>query len=558
MKLLFLFAAIVCLTANLNIVNAQLNPPKSELFPLSIIHINDFHARYEPTDTAGGACESPNECIGGYARTVYTVRQLLEQQKENNVVYFNAGDSFQGTLWYNVGRWNVTSQFLNLLPADAMTLGNHEFDHGVEGVVPFLDALDSPMLVANIDARNEPTMEGKYQPSMIIERSGRKIGVIGVILETTYDLSNTGKLIFRNESETILEEAAKLKAQGANIIIVLSHCGYDVDKLIAEKAGSEIDVIVGSHSHTFLYTGDTPPGPDVPKGDYPTIVRHSPTGHRVLIVQAGAYAKYVGNLTIYFDNDGNVVDYEGAPLYMGSDVPQAQDVIDTMEPWKLLLDEQISQIIGETKVDLLKDNCDRTECNIGNFFADAAVYAFTKLTPYDNVYWSQASIALINTGAIRVPLTRGNLSYGHLSTMSPFENKMTAFSLPGLELLNALEFSLNEIDMDVGKTTSSIFLQVSGLKITYNITQPLGRRVQNVKVLCQNCEVPTYLPLDVEETYRIITSDFIAEGGGGFTMFRDHGQDLQKEMTDLEAVCDYVKDNTPIITGLDKRITILY
>lgn len=104
---------------------------------------------------------------------------------------------------------------------------------------------------------------------------------------------------------------------------------------------------------------------------------------------------------------------------------------------------------------------------------------------------------------------------------------MTAFSLPGLELLNALEFSLNEIDMDAGKATSSIFLQVSGLKITYNITQPLGRRVQNVKDLCQNCEVPTYLPLDIEETYRIITSDFIAEGGGGFTMFRYHGQDLQ-------------------------------
>lgn len=66
------------------------------------------------------------------------------------------------------------------------TLGNHEFDHGVEGVVPFLETVNSPMLVANIDATNEPTMQGKYQPSMIVERSGRKIGVIGVILQTTY------------------------------------------------------------------------------------------------------------------------------------------------------------------------------------------------------------------------------------------------------------------------------------------------------------------------------------------------------------------------------------
>ncbi|XP_073831490.1 apyrase-like [Musca autumnalis] len=1019
MKLLFLFVAVFFLTGNLIVINAQqqLNIPKSELFPLSIIHINDFHARYEPTDTSGGACEASEECIGGYARTVYTVRQLLEQQKDNNVLYFNAGDSFQGTLWYNVGRWNVTSQFLNLLPADAMTLGNHEFDHGVEGVVPFLEALDSPMLVANIDATNEPTMEGKYQPSIIIERSGRKIGVIGIILETTYDLANTGKLIFRNESETILEEAAKLKAQGANIIIVLSHCGYDVDKVIAQVAGSEIDVIVGSHSHTFLYTGDTPPGfPDTPRGDYPTVVTHTPSGHRVLIVQAGAYAKYVGNLTVYFDDEGNVVDYAGDPIYMSNDVPQdsktleamepwkdyidmrgnvvigeslvdlpqqpcdsrecklgnfvtdamvnafktvkrnpkswrdvaiglvnnramksslhkgnltysqliamlpfenplvafdlpakylrealeysvssidlnkgvnssynmlqvsgirvtydlqqpafqriidlkircaqcvqpkyqefdqnsvyrlvtpqflknggngytmfrdfgtnvrlyirdidaimeytqkfspisptieghsevlkvmplwkdivetqgsvkigetkvnlesnacgykecnmgnfytdatlyklmhlvpytlndwtnvsisvvaagelymdwpkgdityAQvysmapyeaplvafdlqgvylraaleksvsrldnitynsttsflqvsglkivynlrnpvnervvdvkvrcaackvpkfedlnddavyrmiatryvatggygfsifedygqnfveyateyeslmeyvdkfsplytglenplDVIEAMEPWKLILDEQIAEIIGETKVDLLKSDCDRTECNIGNFFADAAVYAFAKLTAYNECYWSQASIALINTGAIRVPLSKGNLSYGHLSTMSPFENKMTAFTLAGSELLNALEFSLNEIDLDADKTTSSIFLQVSGLKITYNITRPFGQRVQQVKVRCQNCDVPKFIPLDVNEEYRIITSDFIAEGGGGFTMFRDYGKDLQKELTDIEAVCDYVKDNTPVTTGLEGRIKIVY
>lgn len=120
-----------------------------------------------------------------------------------------------------------------------------------------------------------------------------------------------------------MEEAAKLKAQGANIIIVLSHCGYDVDKTIADKAGAEIDVIVGSHSHTFLYTGDNPPGPDAPRGDYPTIVNHS-SGHKVLIVQAGAYAKYVGNLTVFFDAEGNVADYEGAPLYMSHDVPEGK------------------------------------------------------------------------------------------------------------------------------------------------------------------------------------------------------------------------------------------
>lgn len=79
-----------------------------------------------------------------------------------------------------------------------------------------------------------------------------------------------------------------------------------------------------------------------------------------------------------------------------------------MQPWKSILDEQTAQIIGESKVDLEKHECDRKECNIGNFFADASVYAFTKLTSYSESYWTQAAIALINTGAIRVPLYKGS------------------------------------------------------------------------------------------------------------------------------------------------------
>ncbi|XP_011292817.2 apyrase isoform X2 [Musca domestica] len=556
MKLLFLFAAIVCLTANLNIVNAQLNPPKSELFPLSIIHINDFHARYEPTDTAGGACESPNECIGGYARTVYTVRQLLEQQKENNVVYFNAGDSFQGTLWYNVGRWNVTSQFLNLLPADAMTLGNHEFDHGVEGVVPFLDALDSPMLVANIDARNEPTMEGKYQPSMIIERSGRKIGVIGVILETTYDLSNTGKLIFRNESETILEEAAKLKAQGANIIIVLSHCGYDVDKLIAEKAGSEIDVIVGSHSHTFLYTGDTPPGPDVPKGDYPTIVRHSPTGHRVLIVQAGAYAKYVGNLTIYFDNDGNVVDYEGAPLYMGSDVPQDSITLEAMEPWKTYIDIRGKTVIGESLVDLPQQPCDSQECKLGNFVCDAMVNAFQNIKR-NAKSWTDVPIGLINNRAMKSSLHKGNLTYSQLIAMSPFENNLVAFDLPGEYLREALEYSVSSIDLDKGINSSYNMLQVSGIRVTYDLKRPAFQRIIDLKIRCAHCYQPKYEEFQKSTVYRMVTPKFLQNGGNGYTMFRDYGKNLRLYIRDIDAIMEYTQKFSPISPKIEGRIVMV-
>ncbi|XP_075154887.1 apyrase-like isoform X4 [Haematobia irritans] len=548
------FLLVAFLLNGITIAPAFAADTKSELFPLSIIHINDFHARYEPTDTSGGACEASAECIGGYARTVYTVRNLLEQQKDKNPVYFNAGDSFQGSLWYNIGRWNVTKEFLNLLPADAMTLGNHEFDHGIDGVVPFLETLDSPMLVANIDSTNEPTMTGKYKPSMIIERSGRKIGVIGVILETTYDLANTGKLIFLNESESILEEAAKLKDQGANIIIVLSHCGYDVDKIIAEKTGSVVDVIVGSHSHTFLYTGDNPPGPDKPKGDYPTIIDHS-SGRKVLIVQAGAYAKYVGNLTVFFDDEGNVVDFEGAPLYMDNKVPEDDDVLEALKPWHEEISLYGQRVLGSSRVHLQQKECSAGECNLGNFYTDAMLHAFLDDTLNKNRQWSDVGIALTTQGNFRVPLQAGNLTYNHLVTMCPWDNALYSLTLKGSIIVDLLEDSIAPFTGNV--KTSSKFLQVSGLRIVYNITNEIGSRVQELYVRCTECDIPKYVTLNVDKEYRVIVMEYLADGKNGFSLIKDNAKDLRRGIGDLEALIQYMQSNEPIIAGLEGRIQIV-
>lgn len=144
-------------------------------------------SRFEEVNSNSGTCkpEEGEVCIGGYGRVVTTVKRLLEEKKDLNPIYLNAGDNFQGTLWYNIHRWNVTSYFLNLLPADAITLGNHEFDHQVSGVVPFLESIKSPIVVANVDASEEPTFDGKFSKTFVIDKYERKIGIIGVMLQTT-------------------------------------------------------------------------------------------------------------------------------------------------------------------------------------------------------------------------------------------------------------------------------------------------------------------------------------------------------------------------------------
>lgn len=186
-----------------------------------------------------------------------------------NPIFVNAGDNFQGTLWYNIGRWNVTQQILNMHPADVQTIGNHDFDHDIEGVVPYLEyTLDkTPTVISNIDDSDEPTIQEKYQKSHVITKFGRKVGVIGAILRTTNTIAKTGNLRFSNEAAAVRAEAERLKTEeGVNVIVVLSHCGLDRDREIARNGG-DIDIIVGGHSHTFLFSGDELPSLDNPAGN---------------------------------------------------------------------------------------------------------------------------------------------------------------------------------------------------------------------------------------------------------------------------------------------------
>lgn len=150
--LVLLTAIIVLFTIYFNVEEENLHE-SNNLFELSIIHFNDFHARFDeisPKTLLPCAYNNTEElCIGGIARMKTVIDSLIS--KRSNAIVLNAGDNFQGTFWYNLLRHNVTSFFLNLLPIDAHVLGNHEFAHGIEGLKPFLKSLISPVVLANID-----------------------------------------------------------------------------------------------------------------------------------------------------------------------------------------------------------------------------------------------------------------------------------------------------------------------------------------------------------------------------------------------------------------------
>lgn len=202
----------------------------------------------------------------------------------------------------------------------------------------------------------------------MIRKYARPIGIVGVT--TTFKSSDWGKINILPEVEAVREEVEKLKAEGINIIIVLSHCGFEVDREIALNGG-DIDLIVGGHSHSFLYSGDNPPGPDRPVGPYPTTETQA-SGRKVLIVQASAYTKYLGDITLYFDEEGIVQNYEGAPIFLGNEVVPDAAVLEELALWKGEVNKYQNQVIGVTKIDLDIEKCFFNECNMGNFMADVA------------------------------------------------------------------------------------------------------------------------------------------------------------------------------------------
>ncbi|VEN61871.1 unnamed protein product [Callosobruchus maculatus] len=362
---------------------------------------------------------------GGFSRLYAQIMKMLEEKP--NSVLLNAGDDFQGTMYYSIGKWNITQQFMNKLPFDAQVLGNHEFDDGIDGVVPYIKALKHPVIVSNIDDSLEPKMQGIYSKSTVIERNGKKIGIVGVIVEDCDEISNTGKLRFLPESASVNAEAERLvEEEGVFTVIVLSHSGYDHDRLMAKNASDKISLIVGGHSHTFLYTGDNPPGPETPKGPYPTIVQ-KPNGHNVLVTQASAFSKYLGNVTVYLDKNGEIADFVGAPIFLSPELPQDEKINKDLEPWKRMIDAQGSKIIGSTLVTLDKSACYHAECTLGNFMADAMVFAYTKKS---NEYsWTQGAIAMTNSGGGRTTIEVG----------TPFGNTIDIGNMKGIHVKALLE-----------------------------------------------------------------------------------------------------------------------
>lgn len=166
-------------------------------YNLTILHTNDFHARFEPISKYDSGCSSEDnaegKCFGGSARLVTAIEAA--RARSDNSILVDGGDQFQGTLFYTYYKGKLAAEMMNKMGYEAMTVGNHEFDDGPEVLRGFMDALNFPILMSNADFSREPLLAGTLQKSTVISKDGELIGLIGLTPQDTDDLSSRAKTL---------------------------------------------------------------------------------------------------------------------------------------------------------------------------------------------------------------------------------------------------------------------------------------------------------------------------------------------------------------------------
>lgn len=522
-------ASAVALSAN----------PSFADYTLTILHINDWHSRIESNNKFESTCsaeeETKGECFGGAGRLVTAIKERRKALEGQNVLLLNGGDNFQGSLFYTTYKGAAEGEFLNLMKFDAMTVGNHEFDDGEDALVPFLEKVQFPVLSANVHPDAQSKVGDRIKPSIVLDVGGQKIGIVGAVANDTPELAAPGPHIaFEEDVAKITAEVEKLKAEGVNKIIALTHVGYPRDKeAIARIPG--VDVVVGGHSHSLLSNTD-----DKAEGPYPTMI-DNPEGYKVPVTQAASYSKYLGEFKVVFDDDGVVKEAKGDPLLLDNTIKPDEAVLARVKELAAPIEDLKKKEVSETTgpIDGSRESCRAKECEMGNLITDAVL---------DRVKGQGVTIAIQNGGGIRASIDPGVITMGEVLTVLPFQNTLATFQLTGKDLAASLETGVSQIEDGKGK-----FPQVAGLKYSFDRSvKPNEGRIKSIEVM----EDGAWKPLDPDKVYSIATNNFVRAGGDGYKLFASNAKNAYDFGPSLEqVVADYLTANRPYTPKIEGRIT---
>ena len=513
-------------------------------------------AAADETGSAGGVTVLYTNDIHTYITKDLTYSKVAAYKDSlENVLLVDAGDHIQGTAYGSMDKGATIAQLMNAAGYDLATLGNHEFDYGMDGCMAAIEAADFPYVSCNFyHEANGVAGENVLDSYKVFEVGGVKIAFIGITTPESFTKSTPS--YFQDENGnyiygiaggadgealyTTVQNAIDAASAEADYVIALGHLGVDESsqpwtsrEVIANTTG--LDAFIDGHSHTTI----------------PMEEVTDEGGNTVILTQTGSYLDAVGQMTIAAD--GTITTQLLTAENLAEVTPDAE-VKAIEDAWVAELDEQLGQVIGYSQVTL--DNYDaegnrlvrKQETNTGDFAADALYYLFDEMD-------LDVDVAVMNGGGVRNEAVTGEISYQTCKAIHTFGNVACLQTVTGQQLLDALEWGTKDVTAD-GSVENGGFLHVSGLRYTINTAIPStvqqddkgvwtggptgAYRVTNVEVL--NNETGAYEPLDLTAQYNLAGYNYtLRDLGDGFAMFDGAVNVLDYVSEDYMVLANYVE-----------------
>ncbi len=436
---------------------------------LMIIAVNDTHSQIDPA----------SDGQGGVARR----RAIYDQLRANNpnTVLIHAGDAVQGTLFFSLYRGEVEFALMDTLGYDAIIMGNHEFDNGMEELAEHYRNVDAVKISANYDLSATP-LDGLFQPYWVKAVGDKRVAFFGINVnpEGLIAGTNSHELRYLNASDVADATARYLKeVQHVDYAIMVSHIGYSSyepsepnDTLIIGRS-HYIDMVISSHSHTTLKPG----------GGWDRIANAD--GKLIPIGQNGKSGKLVATYDLDLET-GDIV-YNHIPVDESWD--EAASRYTAMNEWLDHYRHGVDSIMNNpvaTSARFMKNSSDAAQ----NWVSDAAMVIIKDLSGISNI-----DCAIMNKGGIRTDMPQGTITEGVIGSMFPFDNRFVVLEMPGNELIESLKVMCSRGGDAVSKE----------LRATYNNKGELVKATLNGK------------KIDTNKTYIVATIDYLANGGDYMT-----------------------------------------
>jgi 5'-nucleotidase len=489
---------------------------------LTILYTNDLHSHLEPHIVPW---VSKTRKVGGFANIATLVKK--EKASNDHTVYFDAGDYFTGPYVSSLTKGEAVIDAMNYLGLDAVVAGNHEFDHGWKNTQEQFAKAKFPILSGNIFEKETGKLVWN-NPYIIKKVNGIRLGIIGLhgkfaFYDTTADEMIKG--VEARDEEVYLRKYIKELEGKTDLIILLIHQGIPG----TQSSGGTGDV-ARNHKKDIELAKNVP-GVDIMVTGHP----HSGTPEPIIsngtiIVSTDAYTIELGKLELTYDKKKDkITSYKNNFNYLYDDeVTDDAPMLGIIRKWKDKVKAITDEEITDTTKALTRSYSE--ESLLGNMVADAMLDAYPE---YD--------FAVTNSGGLRQDIDAGTVTVGELISAFPFPNTVVQLKMKGSDVRAMFEH---------GAGLTNGILQVSkGIKMTYDENKPVGRRITEIKIKGE--------PLDDSKTYQLLTSNFLADGGDGFSMFRKNLSYKNTRVEMLQPMIDYLKKfekYEPQIEGRVKKL----